>query len=613
MQSWSKFTELLFGKPLPTSAQSHERLTKLAALAILSSDALSSVAYATEAILGVLVLAGSAALTHSIPVSISIGLLLTILILSYRQTIKAYPFGGGAYTVAKENLGTYPGLVAAGSLLIDYILTVTVSIAAGLDALASAFNFLQPYKVGLGLICIALLTIANLRGVKEAGKIFMVPTYAFIFSIFALLIAGFIKQGTGEITPQLHTLTSHKALDWFLLLRAFSAGCTALTGVEAISNGVMLFKKPEWKNARTTLIYMGIILGIMFLGITRLASSYNFIPDPTGADTILSQLGRAVFGIGPLYYILQFATLLILILAANTSYADFPRLSSLVAKDGYLPRQLSHLGDRLVFSNGIQILSILAATLLIVFKGEVGALLPLYSVGVFASFTLSQAGMVVHWFKEKGNGWIGSSLFNAIGAITTFVVLAIIVHTKFQEGAWLVVVSIPILVFFFVRIHRHYIEIAQLLRLKSIEPIIHAKREPIEGAHNVAIILVGQINKGTIEAMKYAFTIADEVKAVHVDIGSSNLERINNDWAKLQTDVPLEIIDSPYRSVVKPLSQFIDKWEKDHTGHYTTVILPVFVTRSWWEAALHNQTALFLRVALRTKERRVVSTFRYYL
>ena len=612
MQSWSNFNEFLFGKPLPTSAQSHERLGNWSALAILSSDALSSVAYATEAILSVLIVAGSTALTNSFPISLTIGLLLTILILSYRQTIRAYPHGGGAYTVAKENLGTYPGLVAAASLLIDYTLTVTVSVAAGIDALTSAYSFLVPHKVLIGLFCILLLAIANLRGVREAGRIFMVPTYSFIFSVFLLLILGFFKQSSGHITPQVHDLTEHHPLTWFVLLHAFSEGCTALTGVEAISNGVMLFKKPEWKNARTTLIYMGLTLGLMFTGITHLVGAYNFIPITNG-ETIISQLGRAIFGGGPLYYILQYATLLILILAANTSYADFPRLSSLVAKDGYLPRQLSHIGDRLVFSNGIKILSVLSAILLVVFKGNVNSLLPLYAVGVYTSFTLSQSGMVAHWFKEKGSGWIGSSLFNGLGALTTFVVLAVIILTKFKDGAWLVVIAIPMVVLFFVKIHDHYQEIASLLRLKSIEPIVHSKRTPIEGTHNTAIILVGQLNRGTIEAIKYAFTIADEVRAVHVDIGSSNIDRIKSDWAQLQIDVPIDIVESPYRSVVRPLAQYIESWEREHPEGYSTVILPVFVTRKWWEAALHNQTALFLRVALRTKERRIVSTFRYYL
>ncbi len=612
MQSWSNFNEFLFGKPLPTSAQSHERLGNWSALAILSSDALSSVAYATEAILSVLIVAGSTALTNSFPISLTIGLLLTILILSYRQTIRAYPHGGGAYTVAKENLGTYPGLVAAASLLIDYTLTVTVSVAAGIDALTSAYSFLVPHKVLIGLFCILLLAIANLRGVREAGRIFMVPTYSFIFSVFLLLILGFFKQSSGHITPQVHDLTEHHPLTWFVLLHAFSEGCTALTGVEAISNGVMLFKKPEWKNARTTLIYMGLTLGLMFIGITHLVGAYNFIPITNG-ETIISQLGRAIFGGGPLYYILQYATLLILVLAANTSYADFPRLSSLVAKDGYLPRQLSHIGDRLVFSNGIKILSVLSAILLVVFKGNVNSLLPLYAVGVYTSFTLSQSGMVAHWFKEKGSGWIGSSLFNGLGALTTFVVLVVIILTKFKDGAWLVVIAIPMVVLLFVKIHAHYQEIASLLRLKSIEPIAHSRRTPIEGTHNTAIILVGQLNRGTIEAVKYAFTIADEVRAVHVDIGSSNLERIKSDWAQLQIDVPIDIVESPYRSVVRPLAQYIESWEREHPEGYSTVILPVFVTRKWWEAVLHNQTALFLRVALRTKERRIVSTFRYYL
>ncbi len=611
MHSWSDLNEFLFGKPLPTSAQSHERLNNWSALAILSSDALSSVAYATEEILLVLVVSGSGALGFSLPISLTIGILLTVLMLSYRQTIKAYPQGGGAYTVAKENLGTYPGLVAGASLLIDYTLTVTVSVSAGIAALISAYSFLEPFRVSLGLIAIALLTVANLRGVREAGKIFMLPTYTFVFSIFILIGIGLFKKTTGQITPEVHNLDVVHPLTWFMVLHAFSAGCTALTGVEAISNGVMLFKPPEWKNARITLLYMGLILGSMFIGITYLINSYNLVPSEN--QTLISHLGREILGDGFLYFVLQFATFFILLLAANTSYADFPRLASFVAQDGFLPRQLSLIGDRLVFSNGIKALSLCAAVLLIIFKGSVNALIPLYAVGVFTSFTLSQAGMVVHWYKERSSGWIGSSIFNGIGAITTTVVLGVIILTKFLDGAWLVVITIPLTVLLFVKIHQHYQEIAVLLRLKSIDPLVCLKRPKTGEVENAAIVLVGQLNKGSIEAIKYAFTIADDIKAVHVDIGTSNLERIKADWAKLEIDVPLDILDSPYRSVVRPLAEYISKWENSHPESFSTVLLPVFVTRHWWEAILHNQTAIFLRVALRGKAGRVVSTFRYYL
>ncbi|MBV8886263.1 MAG: APC family permease, partial [Chroococcidiopsidaceae cyanobacterium CP_BM_RX_35] len=403
MSSFSRLKEILIGKTLPTSASSHERLNRATALAVLSSDALSSVAYATEEILKVLVLTGSVAiLGESMWIALAIALLLVIITLSYQQTIRAYPSGGGAYIVASDNLGTYPGLIAGASLMIDYVLTVTVSIASGVDALNSAVPQLLPFKITVCLAFIFSIMLANLRGVRESGRIFMIPTYAFIVSIFILIISGLFHQVTGQvnaITPEVPKAV--EPLGIFLILRAFSQGCTALTGIEAISNGVPAFKPPEWQNARITMLYMGSILGCMFLGITYLANIYHIVPDPTGQQTVLSLLGHKVLGDGPLYYFLQFATLLVLLLAANTSYADFPRLSSLLARDGFAPRQLALMGERLVYSNGIILLSIFGGILIIIFNGSVNALISLYALGVFTSFTLSQAGMVRHWYKER--------------------------------------------------------------------------------------------------------------------------------------------------------------------------------------------------------------------
>jgi len=616
MTSSSRLKEFLIGKSLPTSASSHERLSNFAALAVLSSDALSSVAYATEEILKVLVLTGSAAvLDSSIWIAGAIALLLVIITFSYQQTIRAYPNGGGAYIVAYDNLGVYPGLVAGASLMIDYVLTVTVSIASGVDALNSAVPQLLPFKVSICLVFIFLIMLANMRGLRESGQIFMVPTYAFILSAFILIAVGFYHQATGQIhaSPPAFHQAAAEPLGIFLILRAFSQGCTALTGVEAISNGVPAFKPPEWKNARTTMLYMGLILGTMFLGITHLANEYKIVPDPTGQQTVLSQLGHNIFGDGPLYYYLQFATLLILILAANTSYADFPRLSSLLARDGYMPRQLAMLGDRLVFSNGIILLSVFGAALIIIFGGSVDRLISLYAVGVFTSFTLSQAGMVRHWFKERGSGWQPRAFMNGLGTITTAVVLLVILETKFVAGAWIVVVAIPLLVFLFRAIHRHYQFVADQVSIKDIGPRGYIPRPKVEVVTHPAVVVVGQLHKGTVEALDYARSIADEIVAIHVDIGTTDREKLQQQWQELESDIPLVILESPYRSLISPICKFIHDYEEHHPGVLSTIIITAFVTRNWWEGLLHNQTAFFLKRALRAEKSRVVTTVRYYL
>lgn len=608
---------LLIGKSLPTSANSEERLNNFAALAVLSSDALSSVAYATEEILKVLVLAGSAAaLSNSIWIACAITLLLAIITLSYRQTIRAYPNGGGAYIVAHDNLGVRLGLVAAAALLIDYILTVTVSIASGVANFLSIpiLHWLQPYTVEIGLLFIFLIMLANLRGIRESGRIFMIPTYAFIFSIFMMIAVGVYNQATGQIHPiPLEPSKPEATFGLFLVLRAFAQGCTALTGVEAISNGVPVFKPPEWKNARTTMLYMGLVLGLMFLGITHLANLYHIVPKQ--GETVISLLAHQILGNGLLYNCVQIATLLVLLLAANTSYADFPRLSSLLARDGYAPRQLAMLGERLVFSNGIILLSIFAAVLIVATKGSVDALISLYAVGVFTSFTLSQAGMVRHWFKERSPGWQGSALMNGLGAITTAVVLLVLLQTKFLAGAWIVVIATPLLVSLFLSIHRHYQQMAERLSIEGIKPRNYAPRPKPEVATHPAVVVVGSLNLVTVEALDYARTIADEIVAVHIDsnTGFTNQEKMRQQWQELESDIPLEIVDSPYRSVVTPLIDFIDEFEERHPSVFSTVIVGAVVPRNWWESILHNQTAFFLKAALREQKSRVVTTVRYYL
>ena len=611
MSFYPQVKEFFLGKSLPTSAHSEERLTNAAALAVLSSDALSSVAYATEEILLVLVAAGSGALGLSLPIAIAIIALLGIVVLSYRQTIRAYPQGGGSYIVARENLGLYPGLVAGGSLMIDYILTVTVSISAGTAALTSAIPALQSHTVLLCLIFIFLIMLANLRGVKESGQIFMVPTYAFIVSIFLLIGIGLFKYSTGQVVVEYPSLPVTEGISVFFILRAFSAGCTALTGVEAISDGVLAFKPPESKNARLTLLYLGVILGFMFVGITYLANIYHIVPGE--GQTVVSLLGRAILGTGPVYYFLQIVTLLVLMLAANTSYADFPRLCYFLARDGFLPRQLSLLGDRLVYSNGIILLSTCAGILAIIFKGQVNAIIPLYAVGVFTSFTLSQAGMVRHWFQGQTRNWRASAIMNALGAFATLIVLLVIISTKFLLGAWLVVVAIPLVVTLFAVIHQHYQYVAQRLSIQELAPRSYISVPKPEIITHPAVVVVGQLNRGTVEALDYARTIADEIVAVHVDIGSTDRQKLQEKWQNLESDIPLEIIDSPYRSVIEPIVDFIGQFQESRPGVFTTIIIPVFVPRNWWDSILHNQTTLFLKTALRAKKSRIVTTVRYYL
>src|SRR6266545_212359 len=506
----AEFKRLLVGNPIETAAQHEQRLSKRIALAVFSSDALSSVAYASEAILFVLVLAGVQALPLVIPISVAIVVLLLIVGFSYRQTIHAYPNGGGAYIVAHENLGEIPGLVAAASLLIDYVLTVAVSVSAGVFAITSlaatwGYPGLADYRVEIALTCIALITMINLRGVKESGIIFSVPTYVFIVSMIALVAVGITRVVVSGVPPvevsaaELPATTA--TLGLFLLLQAFSAGCTALTGVEAISNGVPAFKQPESKNAAATLLIMVIILGAMFLGLSVLAHYYGTVPRED--VSVVSQIARQVVGTGPAFFVIQISTALILVLAANTSYADFPRLASLLSRDRFLPRQFASRGDRLVFSNGIVALGVFAAVLVIIFQAREQAMLPLYAIGVFISFTLSQYGMVRHWLRQHAPGWRTSVLINAVGALLTAVVFVVIIFTRFMHGAWAVLVLIPILVALFRAIHQHYRAVAQQLSLEN-----GARVEPVR--RNTALVLVSGVHRGVIPALEFAKTLAPD-------------------------------------------------------------------------------------------------------
>jgi amino acid transporter len=602
---------LIIGNPLETALAHHERITKVKALAVFSSDALSSVAYATEEILFVLILAGTAGMQMLLPIALAIVFLLFIVGTSYYQTIHAYPSGGGAYIVSKENLGIFPGLIAGGALMIGYILTVTVSIAAGVGAIYSAVPILLPYRVVIGIFAIFLITMINLRGIKESATVFALPTYLFIMTIMVLLLFGFYKLMTGTLTPIIPSEIQHlqinplQSLTLFLILRAFSAGCTALTGVEAISNGIPAFKAPESTNAGKTLIAMIVILSTMFIGISVLANSVEAIP--THSETVLSQIGRAVFGPGLGYTISQAATALILILAANTAFADFPRLTSLIAKDGFLPRQLASLGDRLVFSNGIIALGVLSAILLILFGGDTHRLLPLYAAGVFLSFTLSQTGMVVRWRRLRKPGWQQSIVINGFGAIATGIVTAVVTITRFTQGAWIVTILIPLMVWLFISINKHYQKVAKQLSLERFGA------PPSISRHRV-IVPIGGVHRGVVHAIHYARSISPDVTAIYADVDPVQTERLQEKWRLWGDGVRLEILPSPYRSVINPIHKFMDRLENERQPHdMITVVLPQFVPNTWWGNLLHNQTALMLRLSLIFRRGMVVTDVPYHL
>lgn len=592
---------------MATSEAQHQRLSKRKALATFSSDPLSSVAYATEEILLVLVLAGTGALYLSLPISLTIVGLLFVVVLSYRQTIHEYPGGGGAYTVALDNLGQGAGLTAAAALLTDYVLTVAVSVAAGIAAVTSAFPSLAEHSVALCLGAILFLSLMNLRGIRESATVFAVPTYAFIFSVLVMLGLGAWRMATGSfehVDPP--SLSLQQPLTLFLVLRAFSSGCTALTGVEAVSNGVPLFHKPEGRNASATLVAMVIILAVMFLGITFLAHYHGIVP--TAEETVISQLGRAIYGSGWAYYFLQLATMGILVLAANTAYADFPRLASILARDRYLPRQLSSLGDRLVFSNGIVMLGLSSALLIVVFHASTHALIPLYAVGVFLSFTLSQAGMVRHWFKARTTGWRGKATLNLVGALLTGVVTAVITITKFTHGAWIITLLVPLIIFVFTKIHAHYLSVGRQLSLAGEKPGTvrqlpkHAVVLPVSGMH-----------RGVLEALKYAKSISGDVTAVYVDLDPAATSRMKDEWVKWGNGIPLAVLPSSYRSVISPLLEHVDEVQAANPGEWITVLIPEFVTARWWEGIFHNQTAFLIRAALTFRRNVVVTSVRYHL
>ena len=596
----------LVGPPMPLAQARHERLTKRVALAVFSSDALSSVAYATEEILLVLVLAGAAAAHLTVPIALSITALLVIVAISYQQTIYAYPSGGGSYIVARANLGTVPGLIAAAALLVDYVLTVSVSVAAGVAAITSAFPEVSTHKVALGVLCVAGIAMANIRGVRESGRIFAVPTYVFIVSFGLLVAVGAYRLLTGTLPPAAPSpVASTEALTWFLVLRAFSSGCTAMTGTEAISNGIPAFRSPESRNAAITLGFMALILGTLFVGITVLASALGVLP--AESETVVSQIARRLFGTGFFYYVIQASTALILVLAANTSFADFPRLASLLARDRFVPRQFASLGERLVFSNGILVLAGFAALLIVMFGGDTHALIPLYAVGVFISFTLSQAGMVRHWWRQGRSVWRHRLAINGVGALTTGLVAVVIAVTKFTHGAWIVVLVIPILVASFLAMRRHYEDVALGLSLEGFD-------SPPEFQHTV-LVLIGDVHRGVVRAIQYARTLAPTaaVRAVYVETDPAQTPRLEETWARWGLGVPLVVLTSPYRSLLRPLLDYVDHIQSRGDDQMVTIVLPEFLPRRWWQHILHNQTALLVKGALLFRRNLVVADVPYLL
>ncbi len=608
---------LLLGKPIATEHQHHERLSRITALAVFSSDALSSVAYATEAILTMLLVAGAHALGLSMPIAVAIAFLLIIVVSSYRQTIRAYPKGGGGYIVSRDNLGDIPALIAAGALLVGYVLTVAVSISAGVAAITSlagnwGFPQVREHAVPIALGFIVLVSIANLRGLKESGLIFSVPTYVFVVSMMGMIIFAITKNFFVGAAPVIHSIAPEipepgEAITLLLILRAFAAGCTALTGIEAISDGVPAFKSPEAKNASATLTMMAALLITMFLGITWLANAHHAVPNELSHETVVSQIARTTFGNGPVYVAIQIATATILILGANTAYADFPRLASFLSRDRFLPRQFSSRGDRLVFSNGILALGFFSAVLVIIFQANEIAMLPLYAVCVFVSFTLSQSAMVVRHLRIKAPRWQLGVMISGFGAFITLIVMLVQGITRFYEGAWLVLVIVPLMVIIFTSIHRHYNSVARQLSLEGADLPIALRR-------HTAVVLVSGIHRGVLPALQYGSSLApDNVTAVYVNLDPDHTAKLQQRWSDWGCNVPLVVLESPYRSLITPLFNYIQELDARYDDDVLTVILPEFVPAHWWEHLLHNQTGFLLKAALMLNKNVVVTSVPYHL
>jgi amino acid transporter len=592
-----RLKELLIGPPLPTHQLHEKKLNKIRALAAFSPDALSSIAYANQEIYLGLVVAGSTGLLLAWPIGLAITGLLLVVALSYYQTIHAYPSGGGSYVVARDNLGTLPGLVAGAALLIGYLLTAAVSLTAGVEALASAIPFFWPYRIVIAIFLLTIMTLANLRGLRESGTLMSVPVYLFLLVYLPMLAYGFYRllvDGPVPSEPSLSVAVQPVTL--YLILHTFSAGCTALTGIEAISNGVPAFQAPEAKNAGKTLIVMAALMGILFVGSIGLTQFLGVTAAPD--ETILSALARRLLGTGATYYVIQVSTLLILTVAANTSFAGFPRLAAILAKDGFLPRQLTGLGDRLVFANGILALATATGVLIVLFGGNSHALVPLFAVGVFLAFTLSQAGMVLHWLRERGAGWYLKAFLNGLGALATGTTVLIIGISKFLEGAWITVFLIPAFVILFSRIRTHYRAVARGLTLHGLPPSI----KPVPAPR--VVIPISGVHRGIVDAVNFAQTISADITAVYVELEPGDADAVLKKWNNFWPDIPLVVVPSPYRSIIRPLIDFLDRTDTEHNdGQLATLILPEFIPAKWWQSLLHNQTAWLLKAAMLYRRR----------
>jgi len=604
---------VLIGTPISSEREEHERLTKTKALAIFSSDNISSSAYATEEMMRILVLAGIGAISFTMPLTITICLVLAIVATSYWQTIRAYPNGASSYLVASDNLGSTPGLIAGAALLIDYTLTVAVSVSAAVAAITSVIPELFPERVLIAVAIVFVLMLGNLRGVRESGTIFMAPTYVYIVAILAMVGIGLFRLATGtlpEYTPPTEWLTAEaggQALGLLLILRAFSSGAAALTGVEAISDGVPAFKPPEWRNARVTLLWAAALFAVLFLGISFMANTLGIIPDPTEEQTVLSQIARLLVGDGAFFVLIQVATVLVLALAANTAFADFPRLSSFLARDSFMPRQFAFRGERLAFTTGIIALSGLAALLLAVFNASVTALIPLYTLGVFLAFTLSQSSMVVRWWRRREDGWRRGLVINGLGAVTTGVIVLIVVESKFLSGAWMVVIAIPLLVLLMLAIRGHYRSLDEGLALARIPAGGRTAAEPI------VIVPIARLDEPARQAIAFANSISREATAVHVTNESEAGDELRSRWPEWSGGAQLVIIESPYRALIGPLLAYLDVLQLQDPSRPVLVVLSELVPRHWWENLLHNQTALRLKLRLFARPNTIVADVPYHL
>lgn len=602
---------VLFGPRLTSEEEESERLSKKTGLAILASDNISSSAYATEEAMRVLAIAGAAALALTMPIAIAVCVVLAVVILSESRVIRAYPNGGGSYIVAKDNHGVIPGLIAAAALLIDYVLTVAVSTAAGVAAISSFVPAVHEHRVLWAIGLIALLTIGNLRGIREAGVIFAAPTYVYVVSLLGLIGYGLFRAMTGDlpdpVVPRSGVETHGlEVLTPLIVLRAFASGSVGLTGSEAIANGVPNFKPPEPRNAVVTLVWMGAIFGTLFLGLTYLATRIGIAPDHAELETVNSMLTRSLVGDGtPFYYVVQVATAVILLLAANTGFSGFPRLASVLADDRFMPRQFAFRGERLAFSFGIIALALVSAAVLAKFGGSVTELVPLYTIGVFLAFTLSQSGLVRRWWRLRNPGWQASIVINSFGTVVTGTVLVVVAVTKFDKGAWMVLVVLPILVAILFAINRHYTTVRDALTLERPDEPIPVLKPP------VVIIPVARLDRATVQAVAFARSISPTVRAVHIASTAESADEFALRWKRWTTEVPLDVIESPYRSLLRPLLRYIERID-ERDDRPVTVVLAEFVPRNWWEWILHSQTALRLKLSLLFRPNTIVIDIPYH-